>query len=182
MEDKSDEECWKALAEDYDNRVDADGNIYSTYNKDSKWDWYCEGGRFSGMLTANGQQCDSARVGDIDFSPDEKVYNDSLRFWDLYVDEKPLKPGEERPNPFYRKEYYIGRYGDRETYAKCCAQFETYAVVLPTGLWFAPGNIGWWGMSSETDNEYQDWCKHYKERFIDTADPSWYLTIVDCHI
>lgn len=23
---------------------------------------------------------------------------------------------------------------------------------------------------------------HYKERFLDTADPDWILTIVDCHI
>jgi hypothetical protein len=39
--------------------------------------------------------------------------------------------------------------------------------------------MGWWGISS---NEEADWDKKYKERFIDTANPAWILTIVDCHI
>ena len=33
-----------------DGVVDKDGNIISTYNPDSKWDWYEIGGRWSGML------------------------------------------------------------------------------------------------------------------------------------
>lgn len=60
--------------------------------------------------------------------------------------------------------------------------FVTYAVVTPDGKWHAPGEMGWFGMSSETDGEKSEWDKTYKKRFIDTADPSWYVFIVDCHI
>ena len=48
MQDKSDDECWKYVAEDY-TMTDDDGNIYTTYNPDSKWDWYQEGGRFGSI-------------------------------------------------------------------------------------------------------------------------------------
>lgn len=35
-EEKSDDECWQAVADDYDSTDDF-GNIYSTYNPKSKW-------------------------------------------------------------------------------------------------------------------------------------------------
>ena len=38
------------------------------------------------------------------------------------------------------------------------------------------------GCSSESAEDSRDWYGHYKERFLDTADPDWILTIVDCHI
>ena len=66
--------------------------------------------------------------------------------------------------------------------ARYCAQFSTYAVVTPDGKWHGKGEMGWFACSSETADEAKDWEEHYKERFIDTADPEWYLTIVDCHI
>lgn len=58
----------------------------------------------------------------------------------------------------------------------------TYAVITPDGKWHAPGEMGWFACSSETDDEWDDWAKHYKERFIDSADPNMYLILVDCHI
>ena len=48
---ENDEEILKRELSYYDeDMVDADGNAYSTYNPDSKWDWYSIGGRFSDML------------------------------------------------------------------------------------------------------------------------------------
>ena len=78
--------------------------------------------------------------------------------------------------------YYEDYYRDKETYAKIMASFVTYAVVSPDGEWFSKGDMGYWGCSSETADESLNWDLHYKERFIDTADPDWTLTIVDCHI
>lgn len=176
---KTDDECWQMVAED--EQTDADGNIYSTYNKQSKWDWWTEGGRWSGMLRLNGQPVDSGRFGDLEFPFDQEVYERSLRFWDVAVDHKPARPGEDF-HPFYKEEYYRDYYGDRETYAKQMAEFSTYAVLTPDGEWHAPGRMGWWGCSSESGDESKDWYGHYKERFLDTADPDWILTIVDCHI
>ena len=46
----TDEECYQDIAKYYDDEnKDADGNIYSTYNPNSKWDWYEIGGRWSGL-------------------------------------------------------------------------------------------------------------------------------------
>ena len=52
--------------------------------------------------------------------------------------------------------------------------FSTYAVLTPDGEWHEQENTGLFSSDKE-------WNKHYKERFIDTADPNLMLTIVDCH-
>ncbi len=180
MAEKTDEECWQLMAED--NETDSFGNIYSTYNENAKWDWWSVGGRWGGMLQMkDGTPVDSGRVGDLVFPFDKEVYKESLRFWDVVVDHKPAEPGEDFFS-IYNEKYYQEYYGDRETYARHQAQFSTYAVVTPDGEWHGKGEMGWWGCSSETGDEARDWEDRYKERFLDTADPDWMLTIVDCHI
>ena len=57
--------------------------------------------------------------------------------------------------------------------------FSTFAVLLPNGEWFEKGEMGWFACVS---NKKEDWQAKYKERFINTANPEWILTIVDCHI
>ena len=75
-------------------------------------------------------------------------------------------------------------YGDKikNIDPKVLESFTSYAVITPDGEWHAPGEMGWFACSTETDEEWNDWAAHYKERFIDTADPNMYLTLVDCHI
>ena len=183
MADESDEECWKFMAEDVDeDMVDEEGNIYSTYNRKSKWDWWTVGGRWNGMLKLkDGGKADSARLGDIDFSIDEGIYNRALRFWDVKVDHQPAREGEDFVT-FYKENYFRDYYGDRETYARTMAQFSTYAVVLPTGEWVGKGDMGWWGVSSETPDEAKAWESSYMERFIEGQSEDLILTVVDCHI
>ena len=130
--------------------VDEDGNIYSTYNRKSKWDWWSEGGRWSGMLKLKaGGTVDSARISDIDFTPEEDVYQRALRFWDVIVEHKSKLPGEDFFS-FYNENYYRQYYGDRETYAGTMAAFSTYAVVTPDGVWHQKGQIS----AISTDNDY----------------------------
>lgn len=59
--------------------------------------------------------------------------------------------------------------------------FTTYAVLTPDGEWLAPGDVGWFGSSTATEEEEESWDKNYKE-LINSFDPSLYITIVDCHI
>lgn len=180
--------------------IDDEGNLLSTYNPNSKWDWYVIGGRFSGMLKSksgkHGEgssfnrnprvwgEFDVARVGDIDFSLDMNSYNKAIRWWEVVIEKQPLKVYENEKDfqSYYTEKYYKEYYRDKETYAKICASCSTYAVVTPDGKWHSKGDMFWWGISSETGNESLDWDLHYKERFIDTADPNWTMTIVDCHI
>lgn len=100
----------------------------------------------------DGGTADTARIGDIDFTPEEAEYKRALRFWDVIVEHKPQHPGEDFFS-LYRDEYYRQYYGDRETYARTMAAFSTYAVVTPDGEWHQKGQMGWWGMSSETPEE-----------------------------
>lgn len=172
----TDEELWEMAKQDYPNS-DEEGNLYSTYNPDSKWDWYSIGGRFFDVL--NGR-CDdwidpscSAKVKNIDFSQDREEYEFALKFWD------DVMSGKDR---FYNPEYFEERYSSGDEYAKRSSLFTTRAVVTPDGVWHEKGEMGWFGMSSETPEESKDWDDHYYERFIKTADPEWILTIVDCHI
>ena len=184
VENLSDEECYIKMAADYDDDMkDDEGNLYSTYNPQSKWDWYQEGGRWNGLLRRKdtGEECDEGRIGDLVFDLDEEEYKRALRFWEVVVEHKPAEDGE---NYYlcYKEEYYKERYGTKENYARRCASFTTYAVLTPDGVWHAPGEMGWFGCSSETDEDSRDWDDHYMERFIESADPDDILTIVDCHI
>ena len=179
MADASDEACYAYIAEDY--KTDAEGNLLSTYNPRSKWDWWSEGGRWDGMLRTTAGELNSARIADIDFTPDAQKYEAALRYWDVIVEHQPKLPGEDFFS-MYNEQYYLDYYGDRDTYARFMSLFSTYAVVTPDGEWYEKGRMGWWGCSSETADEAKDWEEHYRERFLDSADPDWILTIVDCHI
>ena len=187
LDAKTDEEFYQSQVwSEY--AYDADGNELSTYNPKSKWDWYEVGGRWSGMLTIKTEDgtasADVARLKDIDFSIDKEQYKRLIRFWEVAVDGLPLNP-DENPDDFrtfYKKEYYIDRYKNKELYARINASFSTYAVVTPDGEWHEKGEMGWWGMSSETGDESLKWDLEFYDRFLKDVDPETIVTIVDCHI
>ena len=180
-EDKTDEECIKFFAEMPCKITDKAGNVYAKYNPKAKWDWYVIGGRFEDSLRVKGERRDSARVGEIDFSPDPEEYEKSLRFWDVVVDHKPAEAGEEHFS-IYNEKYYVDTYGDRETFGRVSSLFKTHAVITPDGEWHERGEVGCFGLSSETPEEGLEWDKQYVDRFIKNANPELILTIVDCHI
>ena len=65
----TDDECYEYKREMFDDdMVDAEGNLWSIYNPNAKWDWYSEGGRWNGVLvTKNGKEVNEANVSEIDF-------------------------------------------------------------------------------------------------------------------
>ena len=180
-EDKTDEECIKFLGKMSRYVTDADGNVYVKFNQDAKWDWYEIGGRWKNYLRVNGERADSARLRDIDFSPDKEMYKEALRFWDVVVGHMPARP-EEKHFSIYNEQYYRDTYGDRENFARMRSLFTTHAVITPDGEWHERGEVGYFGYSSETPEEGLEWDKNYVERFIKDADKDLILTIVDCHI
>lgn len=182
FKDKTDEECWKYMSAGY--TTDEEGNLCSDINPDARWDWWVIGGRFENMLRLKGsnKRVDSAKIKDIDFSPDEDEYKKALRFWDIVVEHEPLKKGEKKPFAFFKEDFYREFYGDRETYAKRMASFTTQAVITPDGVWHERGSVGWFGTSSETPEEAKDWDSTYISRFIENVNPDTIVTVVDCHI
>lgn len=126
---------------------------------------------------------DSARKGDIDFSVGKEEYNKEIRFWEMKIEGKEPITEEEKERmkwDWYKKEYYIEKYGDKETYAKLQTTFSTYAVVKD-GKWYAKGDMGWFGCSSATPNEEREWEEKFVEHLNKLPDNT-ILTIIDCHI
>jgi len=67
----------------------------------------------------------------------------------------------------------------RDKYVAQCGKnaFITYAV-LREGKWYARGEMGWWGISSD---EKDDWDEKFFEMLNEIPEDTL-LTVVDCHI
>ena len=209
----TDEEIYELATKWYDpENIGENGEVYSTRNPDSKWDWYEVGGRYAGRIAVKdgveidepnfswgwsedekdkvismGYKTDSAYIKDIDFSKmhrTEEDYKDAIRYWELVVEgDKPKNKEEEDIVKWslYKPEYFIKRYKTKELYAECNSSFSMWAVVKD-GVWYEKGQMGWWAMSDETDDEAVDWDLNFFDRFIKDLPEDTVITVVDCHI
>lgn len=184
---ETDEDIWQVEKNETCYTYNENGDELTTYNPDSKWDWWVVGGRWSGEITTkDGKEVNSAKIADIDFSINEEEYKKNKRFWEIIVDgDEPRTKEEEEQKKWtwYKKEYYTNRYKDADDYANRASQFATYAVVTPDGVWHEKGQMGWWGMSTDTAEDAKGWDANYYNEFIAPYDPdNTYVTVVDCHI
>ncbi len=183
LEATTDEEFYQTQVYE-DSEYDKDGNELSTYNPKSKWDWYSIGGRWDGELkTKSGEYVNECFASELDISIDKEAYNKAIRFWEVIVEEQPLKENESKDDfrTFWNKNYYTSKYADKYAYAKSVASFRTYAFVTPDGEWHEPGQMGWFGCSSddaESNMKYDEEFEELLENLEDTDE----LHIVDCHI
>lgn len=193
--------------EDYDEQ----GNKWSTYNPNSKWDRWQVGGRWRGSLKlkkpvennvksepslihlrenpkeiletlSDELKTDHAQVKDIDFTPDLSNVKYYERFWEINVENSPLKEDEKMEDfrTFYNSNYYIKRYGNKETFVKERTTFRTYALLYH-GEWIEPGQMGWFGSSSADKDGYAQYRQKFEE-IMSNLDPEDWITVVDCHI
>lgn len=120
---------------------------WSTYNPQSKWDWWVVGGRWTGIYKllpdATGIVGNTGTFGDA--APEGHA--DVARKGDIDVEN---------------------------------CRVQTYAV-LAEGVWRAPGAMGWFGMSTESDPEKQDYEKWFANFWTGLGDDVW-LAVVDLHI
>jgi hypothetical protein len=118
-------------------RKDKDGvwAVYSSYNPDSKWDWYSVGGRWSNSIkTKSGEFVDMCKFDEIDFDP----YSD-----DCYEDGKDWLG-----NPCKKlKEGYEWHYDNKDNFPFC---------LIIDGVWYEKGDMGWWGMVANEKGE-EEW-------------------------
>ena len=106
----SDAEAWEG-AKQWGYPIDEDENLLSSYNPDSKWDWYSVGGRWDGFLVLKERdeegdiiETNEALVGEVDweymlehkFPPfcyvdedGEWVEKGEMGWWGVTFDEKP---------------------------------------------------------------------------------------------
>lgn len=156
-----------------------DGQWGYWYNPNAKWDWYSLGGkaylfelRDGFHLVANPRKNDY-----LWREPDEEARHDAEDFWDSYIEGDDLPPN---PPGLYRREYYLERFGTKEQYVKECETTVPYAFVTPDGVWHAPGDVGYFGMSDENADGMNRYLEEWN-RFLD-SDSNPYVSLVDCHI
>lgn len=160
-----------------ENIPDEDAVFGYYFNPNAEWDWFEIGGRWNNSIkTKSGVFCNSCKIGEIDFTPDERKMEINRRFWEIVVDKEPLKEGEKKPFCFYTEEYLKKLYGDKETYALRNSTFSTYSILTPDGEWLS--------LSSATANEEREWYKSYQSIIKKFAEenPDYVVTLVDCHI
>ena len=170
--------------EAHESMVGEDGNEYSTYNPESRWDWWEIGGRWGGSLRDyNGEYHNTLKIANWDYnyiSP--KAVSHHSRFWEIAVEgAEPTETEKEKYFIFYSKEYYLKKYGNKSNYIKSMLTFSTYALLTPDGEWLEPGKMGWWGISGADPVDEGLWERDFTS-LIDTFDRDMYITIVDCHI
>jgi len=179
-------------AEDwYGQSLDAEGNLLTTYNPDSKWDWYLMGGRWTGFFLlkdgAGGEigvpgamtkacldvkRADQARKGDIDW---EGMVKESLEEYERKW--KEALACEDSAEKYFR--YDVKEAETREDYIRRQAFPSTFAVVKD-GKWYEKGKMGWWAIVTD-EKDPSDWEDEFRALIADLPDDTL-LTLVDCHI
>lgn len=134
-------------------------------NPNAKWDWFSIGGRFIDLFN-------------------EKIGGVHMRVKDIAFDADKQRRKAER---YYDSggcdsfDFALRTRGlDRERYVELESHLHFRACITPDGEWHEVGEMGWFGMSSETSDEMYEWAIHFRERFLN--DPDLMLTVVDCHI
>lgn len=179
---RSDEEIYRAETDGEE--LDAEGNILSTYNPDSKWDWYTIGGRFENTIrTRDGRMVTSCPVSDIAPDADPDKLAQARRRYGIITGEIPPASEEERclvDDPTARLELWSCQ--DADDYAHRVCANGAYAVVLPNGVWQEPGKMGWWGVSCAAEDARREWNRSFADQFIRNMPSNRIVTVVDCHI
>lgn len=142
----------------------------TTYNPQSKWDWYEVGGRWDGFfINKDGEEVDSIRKGDIDFDAmvgrQAKLRREQ---WKAHQDgEKHAFLFQSIPESL---EDYIGEVTPEYVIG-------TYSILFG-GFWMQQGDMGWWGMDSNHDDSYVERSAELLRSLPDDS----VLTILDLHI
>lgn len=181
--------------------LDENGNTLSTYNPNSKWDWYQVGGRWVGTfilkpgktgvlgerswynkdMSVPDNCVDEARKGDIDLDAMNNIAREQAsKDWDDLMNPDPDKC-------MYRPEYVVEQrkihlemYGTKEEYIKRRGIWTPYAYVDSDG-WNAPGEMGWFGVSSDETKDRDRFDQEFADYLSKLPDDTL-LTMVDCHI
>ncbi|QGJ95004.1 hypothetical protein KHQ86_gp156 [Gordonia phage Stormageddon] len=130
------------------------GEVYSTYNPRSKWDWWSVGGRWAGFFKFR-EGIDEATYDRLGTRPS---------IFDLPEDMDPMATDCARKGDLTRESL------DRTP----------YAYVDPELGWIEKGQMGWFGMSSG-DKPESEWQEQYAAWLGSLDDKTW-LVAVDAHI
>ena len=167
--------------EDYCGYTVENGVYGRRCNPNAKWDWYTLDGKDYMFDPKEGETTEEYRYrkNQLNFRPEVDVRKQSA-FWDHYVNGEPISEGIDGIPPFFRKEYYLRRYGTKEQFLKEMSIVYPYAFVTPDGTWHSPGDVGWFGCSDENAETMNSYLEEWFKFLEDPSNP--YVSLVDCHI
>ena len=171
-----------------DDDFDEEGNLLSTYNEDSKWDWWQVGGRWQGLLfVKEGSPGLVGETGFMDSGMEKRdvpgyFQADGAKVKDINFDIFDKSEREETKN-YYESEFaFQNKFGTFENFAEAFKYKITYAILdSRNNQWIEPGKMGWWAQTDETKESKAEYIAFCKE-FYTTLDPEDWVVIVDCHI
>ena len=133
---------------------------WSTYNPDSKWDWYSVGGRWSQSIkTKSGEHVNLCLLGEIDWSPF-----------------KPEDYCKEAEKNWKGEKYYPLKNGVKWRFT---SEELPFCVVI-NGEWYERGQMGFWAcVANEKDDK--TWNEEFMELIKDLPENSEVYN-VDFHI
>jgi len=192
------EDCWCTGREDLPEDFECDdckgtGKETTTYNPNSKWNWYMTGGRWRGYFklkagkeaidvggsgvfgNAPVHDADVALAGDIDW---ERMVNENKK-----SAEKTWEKAQEENRDVRYKLLVCGIREDdtKESYIKRCSYPCTFAVVKD-GEWYEQGSIGPFAFGFAKDElDPTNWAEIWWKLVYDLP-PDTKLTLLDCHI
>jgi hypothetical protein len=239
-------EAWQDEGSEYG--VDEMGLYHvSTYNPDSKWDWYTVGGRWMGYFKLKPEAMDRAAPaelgfpgafgnepkndadvvlrGDVDaeamraesgekagqrWDRAQKIFKGTPvpEAWRTILERHPGDPDAARQEYGKQKrvravrehdekarkesrweDALLGFDGDIGSFSVSREEFVQRArdnaicpyAYLVEGEWFAPGEMGWWGQSTDDTDDQARFARAFNEMF-DALPEDTVLTLVDCHI
>lgn len=163
-------------------------------NTNSKWDWYEIGGRWTGFFKVkdNPKYPDDIQLGCPGLMTEqaEKGYADSLRKCDIDFEGMRLNKIESLSKTWETIQekinngknhvyalYNIDKNETKESYINKNNGIYTYSVIKD-GKWLSKGEMGWFGMSTDNDD---NWIENF-EKMLESLPDDTLLTVVDCHI
>ena len=151
------DDCYAQFGEDWNNNrwvknENGEYERFTTYNPDSKWDWYQIGGRWTGMLRLK----DGAEpIRPLNFG------------WMWNENEKDEMRKKNIADVAYKRD--IANLSEIVPFA-----------IVKDGEWYERGKMGWFGVAiNEMDK--LDWEEQVK-LIVDSVADNELITMVDCHI
>ena len=133
--------------------LDEDGNIVSTYNPDSQWDWYVIGGRWGGHWTIKQEYAYTAAKG--------------------LTEPSSFGHSEHAADP---RRVDVARIGQLEPESLD----PTFALITLEGEWRESGTVLWFGQSRDEKNQAV-WEAEYL-CWISSLPADTWVVLVDAHI
>jgi hypothetical protein len=175
---QTDEELYNLWREDY-NTYNENGDELSTYNPQSKWDWWVIGGRWS-----RGNNVLQIKDFVLYNTPTDKQVEHYKKCWgylngEIEVEDPFKEFGYELG--MFKKEYLKEKYGSLDNLIKSKMSNLPYAFVDENG-WYEQGKMGMFGMDDATKESIDGYTKFAENYFRDVKNQDKYIVFVDCHI